>query len=253
MDTRNAEIETLIPDPRRTEGTIQPVEIGFIGLATDAVGGEDLAEHLGRGIRLQPTRVAVDAELTPETLADMGPRLEHAAGLLLPARSLSAIVYSCTSGTIAIGREAVTEAITKGRLAAAPRSREALSPAPVIEPVGAVLAALAVRGARRISMVMPYRVDTAAMVAAHFEGAGLVLDRVVTLGCPGDREINALTRAQLSQAAHEARHPASEAVFICCTGLATAGLAAPLSRALALPVVTSNGALAHAVRRRLAV
>ena len=76
----------------------------------------------------------------------MGPKLAAATRLLTPERRLDVIAYSCTSGTVAIGDEAVTEQIRAG-------SRLDV---PVITPITSALAGFELLRVDRISLLTPY-------------------------------------------------------------------------------------------------
>ena len=88
--------------------------IGLIALDSDVVTEQDFHRMLPEGVMFYTTRVQTHHPLTVENLRKMGPKLAAATRLLTPERRLDVIAYSCTSGTVAIGDEAVTEQIRAG-------------------------------------------------------------------------------------------------------------------------------------------
>jgi len=217
-------------DPRGSD----PLTLGLIALSVDRACLGDCSRWLApfADVASFSTRIAMSAHTTPETLRAMGDHLEYAAALLVPGTRLDAVAFACTSGSVAIGIDRVREAIGVGRPGV-----------PVITPMTAGVSALRALGARRISLLVPYEIPTAEIVADYFAGEGIGLDRCTTFNLAGDPQMNALTTDQLTAAGRAAMHPASDALFISCTGLATASVVEPLEAALGKPVVTSNQAM----------
>jgi maleate isomerase len=184
------------------------------------------------------TRVPMATLATPATLAAMGAHLEAAAKLLVPGSRLDVIGFSCTSGTVAIGCHEVTQAIRRARPGIA-----------VSTPIEAGAEGLRQLGCRRISLLAPYRPETADLVSGFFEDQGFAIDRKATFDLDGDPDMNRVSPEALIAAGRRIVHADSDALFISCTGLRTAPIVAALEKAVGRPVVTSNQALAwHALR-----
>jgi maleate isomerase len=208
--------------------------VGLLVLSTDhtsetdfrrLVASEERAVYVGRVAYANPT--------TPENLRRMAPRLTEAAGLILPDEPIDALCFSCTSASVVIGDAAVAAAL------------EAAKPGvPVVTPPLAAAAGLAALGVRRISVLTPYTIETSTPMAGYFAEKGFGIDRFVCLGLDDDREMARITPETLIAAAREATHPDSEALFVSCTALRAAAIAAELERAVGKPVVTSNLATA---------
>jgi maleate isomerase len=124
---------------------------------------------------------------------------------------------------------------------------------PVTTPIDAGLAALQLLGCRRISVLAPYLVATADLIAEFFEANGIEVVRRATCALDGDPEMNRVSAACLSEAGRRFLDPAADALFISCTGLRTRGMVEALERDLGKPVVTSNQALAWASLRAAGV
>jgi maleate isomerase len=213
--------------------------IGLLALSTDRAGAFDTEEFLrAKGVAVFSTRIPMAPLATPETLAAMAGYLSDAARLLVPGSRLDVVGFSCTSGTVAIGIDRVHEAIHAAR----PEVQ-------VTTPIEAGYEALRQLGAERISLVVPYLVETADLVGAFFEQKGIHILQRATFELDGDPDMNRLSPEALIEATIATDTPDSEAVFISCTGLRTAPIISVLEQRLGKPVVTSNQALAwHALR-----
>ena len=71
-----------------------------------------------------------------------------------------------------------------------------------------------------------------------------VVGDVATFDLGGDPEMNRVSPGVLAKGARAVDDPASEAIFISCTGLRTAAIVEAIEKELGKPVVTSNQALA---------
>ena len=210
--------------------------IGLILLSTDHSTEADYARLVtGPRIGLFATRVEYANPVTSENLRRMEPRLGAAAALLLPDEPLDAICFSCTSASVAIGDAAVEAAIAAAKPGV-----------PIVTPPSAAVRALAQFGARRISLLTPYTVETTAGMADYFEARGFDLASVTCLGLEDDREMARIAPASLIEAAVAATNPQAEALFVSCTALRSALIVADVEARIGRPVVTSNEATAWA-------
>jgi maleate isomerase len=232
MDTASDRWERLSPE--FDHGVGERASIGLLALATDRIGTLDTEAFLAApGVAMFSTRVQSSPVATPESLAKLGDHLEAGTRLLVPGSRLDVIGFSCTSGTVAVGVTAVRAAVWRARPGIA-----------VATPIEAGAKALKTLGARRISLLVPYLPRTADLVAGHFEAEGLIITRRATFDLGGDPEMNRLSPGALARAARAIDDPATEAVFISCTGLRTAPIVVALEQEIGKPVVTSNQALA---------
>jgi maleate isomerase len=214
----------------------RPVEkrIGLVILATDHTTEPDFQRMVAsERIALYTARVAYANPTTPDNLRLMQPRLSDAASLILPGEALDAICYSCTSASVVMGDEIVEAAI-----------RAAKPNVPVITPPGAVRHALHTLGIRRISVLTPYTVETSTPMADYFRRQGYEIASFSCLGLDDDREMARIAPSSLIAAAREAVASDAEALFISCTALRSAAIAAEIERVIGIPVITSNLATA---------
>lgn len=216
-----------------------PHRVGVIALSTDHTMEVDYARILvPQGIGVYTTRVEFVNPVAPETLRAMEPRLAAAAELILPDQELDAIVFGCTSASVCIGDEAVRAQVNRGKPGC-----------PVVTPVSAAIAGMHRIGARRISVLTPYLVETSAPMAGVFEAAGFGIDRFTCLNMPDDRDMARIALDDLVEMAREAADPSSEALFISCTAVRAAGIIDRLEAATGLPVLSSNYATAWNLAR----
>ncbi len=224
--------------PTQLEERPLAARIGLIILATDHTTEPDfraLVANDATGVYV--SRIHYANPVTPENLAAMHPELTRAAGLILPDEPVDAIMYSCMSASVVIGDTAVTAAIQAGK----PGVR-------VVTPAAASVEGLMALGARRISLLTPYSVQTTRPVGAYFERAGFDLDRLVCLGLQDDREMARISTEEIIEQARVATDPRSDALFISCTAVRAARIAPAIEAAIGKPVVSSNLATAWACR-----
>ncbi|PRD44926.1 ectoine utilization protein EutA [Phyllobacterium phragmitis] len=219
----------------------RPIEkrIGLIILATDHTTEPDFRRMVASDrIALYTARIAYANPTTSENLRRMQPELTRAASLILPDEKLDAICYSCTSASVVIGDRQIQAAIW----AAKPGI-------PVITPTLAAIKALYAVGARRISILTPYTIGTSAPMADYFAASGFDIARFTCFGLEDDRQMARISPASLVAAAREAMAGDADALFISCTALRAAGVAAEIERIIGKPVITSNLATSWAALR----
>jgi maleate isomerase len=207
----------------------------MIGLSTDRIGVWDTERYLEAvpGVAVFSTRIPMSPVATPETLAAMQQHLTSAAALLVPGSRLDVVGFSCTSGTVAIGLENVRSAIHAVR----PEAK-------VSTPIEAGAKALRALKVKRVSLLTPYRVETASLISRYFLEAGFAIDRCATFGLDGDIQMNRVSGDSLVAAASACLSESSDALFISCTGLHTSTFIDRIEQTLQRPVVTSNQAIA---------
>jgi maleate isomerase len=213
-----------------------PVEkrVGLIILATDHTTEPDFARMVASPrIGVYVARVAYANPTTPENLRAMQPALSEAAALLLPDEPLDAICYSCTSASVVIGDVEIERAIATGKPGVS-----------VVTPPAAAVNGLKALGARRISVLTPYTVETSRPMADYFAERGFDIASFTCLGFDDDRKMARIAPDSLVEAAKQAMAPDAEALFVSCTALRSASVAARIEDAIGRPVVTSNQATA---------
>lgn len=221
---------------RRPSLDPRPVErrVGLVALATDHTSEPDFRRMVAsERIGVYVARIAYANPTTPENLRRMQPALTEGAALILPGEPLDAICYSCTSASVVIGDEAVSAAL-----------QTAKPDAPVVTPTLAAVRALVAAGARRISILTPYTVETSLPMADYFAAKGFEIDAFTCLGLEDDREMARIKPDEIVAFATAATMATSDALFISCTALRAAAVAPRIEERIGRPVVTSNLATA---------
>lgn len=206
--------------------------IGLIALATDLNSEADLRRMLPSDVDLYCNRVRHANPMSLAALSLIEQEIARAGQDLLPGLSLDVMVFGCTSGTLAMG-----EAQTLALLAHSHSSRYQTTP------VTASLAALAHLGARRVSILTPYRADVNRALGEYYASLGLDVLNVSGLDMDDDYAMTALSPKLIVEAGLRAMAPEAEALFISCTALRASLAVRQLEAALDRPVITSNQAI----------
>ena len=226
--TVNYELEDIAPGGR----------IGLVALATDYNSETDLRRILPAGVDMFTNRVLNANPVTLENLRAMSGDITRAAGGLLPGKGVDVVIFGCTSGTAAIGEDRLADLIG------------ATQPGiPCTNPITAARTAFGALGAKRISILTPYTEPVNDALADQFRAAGLEVLNIAGFGMDDDIEMTGLPVSAIVGAALEVRHRQADALFISCTAIRAALAVETLEEGLAIPVVTSNQALAwHSLR-----
>ena len=227
--------------PTRPPLDARPLEkrVGLIILSTDHTTEPDFRRMVASDrIGVYVVRIAYANPVTPENLRAMQPSLTAGTDLMLPGEELDAICYSCTSASVVIGDAEIEAAIRRAKPGAA-----------VVTPTMAAVRALNAFGAKKISVLTPYTVETSRPMAEYFAGQGFEIASFTCLGFDDDREMARIAPESLVGLAREAMAAQADALFISCTALRAALAAPAIEVAIGRPVVTSNQATAWACLR----
>lgn len=182
------------------------------------------------GTALYVTRVPSDAEVTRETLAQMGPMLTGSAALLPPSLAFDAVGYGCTSGTSVIGVEAVEAAIRAGT-----------QTAHVTNPLSALIAACRALQVTRLGFLSPYIAEVSAGLRGALADQGIACTALGTFNEAQEARVARIDPASIRAAALDLmQNAAADAVFMSCTNLRTLSIINDLEGDLDLPVLSSN-------------
>ncbi len=207
--------------------------IGVISLATDFNIKTDLQRIYPDDVAFFTSRVKNVNPLTIENLRTMAPGISTTADTILPGVELDAIIYACTSGTIAIGVGRVAELINEVRPGV-----------PVTNPVTAALSAFECFGAKKISILTPYTEAVNQEVAQFFTSQGYEVLSIAGFGFEDDTAMTYITPQDITDAAIASCDPRAELLFISCTALRASLVLDKIEQHLGIPVVSSNQALA---------
>lgn len=215
--------------------------LGLIVLATDFTIEHEWRAILAElpGVALYESRILNDAQITPETLRAMEPRIAAATDVILPGAALDVVAYGCTSASMAIGEEKVFE-----------RIREARPGVKCTTPITAAFAAFRALGAKRIGVLTPYRADVNRIVADYIRARGFEVPVFGSFNEQDDSVVASITPASIRRGVETILARAKvDAVFVSCTSVRLAESASAIEREIGVPVTSSNHAMAwHALR-----
>ena len=235
------EFVSLTGLPFEVDGGIAArARIGVIVLASDhTVEHEFRAVMDLPGVAFYEARIANDPSITPETLRAMEGRIAGTASLILPGVPLDVVCYGCTSASMVIGEERVFELVRQAR----PEAR-------VTTPITGAFAAFRALGVRRIGVLTPYRDDINRFMRDYIQARGFDVPVFGSFNEENDNRVACISPASIRTALLEiGRRDSVDAVFVSCTSLRLAEVAAEVEAELGKPVTSSNHAMAwHALR-----
>lgn len=223
------------PLPQRGVGVVAPFDFA-------------LDRELWRWV---PDEVSLHLTRTPfvpvEVSLDMARIVSEHETLREVVRALHAVqpeslAYACTSGSFVgglAGERAMTAAMSQA-------SGVAL---PAVTTSGALLAALAEIGARRVAVVTPYTRSVTDSLEAFLREAGIAVTGRAYLGLT--RRIWQVPYRDVVDMARSAVVGAADALFISCTNLPTYDVIPQLEAELRLPVLSANQVTMWEALRRI--
>lgn len=215
--------------------------LGLLVLATDfTIEHEWRAIMSGlEGVALYESRILNDAQITPETLRAMEPRIAAATDVILPGSPLDVVAYGCTSAAMAIGEEKVFA-----------RIREVRPEARCTTPITGAFAAFRALGAKRIGVLTPYRADVNRIVADYIRARGFEVPVFGSFNEQDDGVVSRITPASVKRGVQAILSRATvDAVFVSCTSVRLAEAARQIEAETGVPITSSNHAMAwHALR-----
>ncbi|MES0880842.1 maleate cis-trans isomerase family protein [Roseibium sp. SCP14] len=210
--------------------------IGVIALANDQVIERDLSRLLPEEVLTYTTRIAFGGRCTLADLAQMAPIVSDAARLLNPEVELDAVVFGCTSGTLAIG---------PGKIKA---SVQGICPtAQVINPVDAACSAFERLGVKRLNLVTPYEPELAGHVAEAFALRGFEILHRFDFGLEDSSDISRVKPEAILAAATSLPDSDAEATFISCTDFQSLTVLQEIEEITGHPAISSNQAVVWSV------
>ena len=207
--------------------------IGLLALSNDLATERDFTNMADSDdISIFVSRVPNAEICSVENLMAMKPELTRSASLLIPGSRLDAVAYSCTSGTVVLGYDAVARQI------------HAVRPGiPVITPITAAVAALNRINARRIAVLTPYTDDVNAPIAGYLKNSGFEIAAFHSFLLADNDAMAKIPPKAIYHAALEADSRQADALFISCTAIRAVDVVDSIERSIGIPVVTANQAL----------
>ena len=228
--------------PVMDAGRHHRAKLGFILMSTDPSAEGDFKDMAPEGVAVYVTRLKTDDHTTNETLSRHIDHMADAASRIQPEAEPDVVSYSCTSGSIVIGKERVMEEIRKG----APWARPMCL-------VQGVLDALNELGAKKLVVGTPY-LDEINTAEAEFllEHGFEVLD-IQGLNIASGWDMGLVTPSYWRDFAIEIDQPDADAIFLSCGGIRALEAVDEIEKATGKPVITSNQAQMWSCLRRAGI
>lgn len=230
-----------MPLPYETDdGAARRAALGLIVLQVDETIEADFRRLTALdGVRLYQSRIPSGADLTTDTIADMGETLPAAAALLPGSAGLDVIGYACTSGAATLGEERVEALI-----------RNAHPGVRVTTPLTALKAACRALGIRRLGLVSPYVAAVSETLRGALEAGGIAVTAFGSFEQKEEWLVARIAPASVLAALAEVGAGAEcDAVFASCTNLRAVEVLKEAERILGKPALASNQVLAwHMLR-----
>lgn len=224
------------------EGRHPRAALGFILMSTDPAAEADFFKMAPEGVAVHITRLKTDDYTTNETLARHIDYMAEAASRLQPEAKPDVISYTCTSGSIVNGEEAVMREIKKGAPYTIPMTL-----------VTAVVDALHALDAKKIVVGTPY-IDEINLAEAEFlYNKGFEVLDIQGLNIVDGIEMGKVTPAYWKKFALELDRPDADVIFLSCSGIRALDVVEEIEAIVNKPVITSNQAQMWGCLRRAGV
>ena len=235
-------VQSKTRTPEMDAGRHHRARLGFILMSTDPSAEGDFKDMAPEGVAVYITRLKTDDHTTNETLARHIDHMADAASRLQPEAKPDVVSYSCTSGSIVIGKERVMDEIRKG----APWARPMCL-------VQGVLDALAEIGAKKLVVGTPYLDEINTSEAEFLVQHGYDVLDIQGLNIASGWDMGLVTPAYWKKFAIEIDRPDADAIFLSCGGIRALEAAEEIEQAIGKPVITSNQAQFWSCLRRAGI
>ena len=237
--------QTIQSKPRTPEmdaGRHHRAKLGFILMSTDPSAEGDFKDMAPEGGAVYVPRLKPDAPTTNEPLSRHIEHMADAASRIQPEAKPDVISYSCTSGSIVIGKDRVMSEIKKG--------------APWAQPmclVQGVLDALNELGAKKLVVGTPYLDEINTAEAEFLLEQGFDVLDIQGLNIASGWDMGLVTPAYWAKFAKEIDQPDADAIFLSCGGIRSLEAVDEIEQATGKPVITSNQAQMWSCLRRAGI
>jgi len=208
-------------------------KIGLVALSSDFSIEKDFNSiFLNLPIDLFVNRLPFYNPLTNKNLIKMTERLTEVTENILPNQTLDTVAYGCTSGTIAVGIDKITDKI-----------RLAKPNCKVTTPITSAVNALKQLSLRKISVFTPYPQPINEKVINYFENEGFDIQSFASFNLESDLDIGKIDPKYLLETLSKMDMVNAEALFISCTALPALEIIQKLENKIKKIVLSSNQVL----------
>ncbi|MDB3891630.1 Asp/Glu racemase [Alphaproteobacteria bacterium] len=214
-------------------------QMGLVTLETDLTIEDELRFFISGApplsLSLLHSRIAMDDEVSADTLTRMEGRFAGTLALFPPGHDFDVIGYGCTSASLLIGEDRVQDLIKAHTKAAH-----------VTTPITAAKRALTTLGAQKIGYMAPYVSAISQQMCTKFTADGFPVMGAATFGEGRDSIVGRIAPDAILDAITSLANdtPDIEAIFVSCTSLKCASIIEAAEARLGIPVISSNSAMA---------
>jgi len=207
---------------------------GLIVLQTDEVVESEVRHWLPDNVTLYHTRIPNQDSITEHTVLEMRDQIPAVCRLLPQYAPIKVVAYCCTSGATVIGESVVEKAV-----------QQIYPDALVTNPITAIKAYLQHLNITNIGLLTPYIPSVTQAMSSHLTEHGFTICSEASFYEEHDFNVCRISCESIEQAvASVAAQAPCDAIFASCTNLRTQTILDKLCKAHAVPVVSSNAALA---------
>ena len=207
--------------------------IGVITLSTDFTIEQDFRKICHNlPVDIFFNRIPFINPLNHENYLKMADHIPEVSEQILPGQKIDVIAYGCTSGTIAIGEDNVSNQVKKSK----PESK-------VTTPITAAIKAFKKLNLKNIAVLTPYPKDVNETVFDYLSKNQLTVDSFNSFNLNYDSEIAKVTPDSLIQTISSIDLAEIDCLFVSCTALKILDLIEDLEENLKTNIISSNQAI----------
>ena len=212
--------------------TLNP-RIGVITLSTDFTIEQDFRKIChGLNLDLFFNRIPFSNPLNHENYVKMAKNIPEVTEQILPNQSIDVIAYGCTSGTIAVGEDYITDQVHK-------KKPDSL----VTTPITAALKAFKELKFKKIAVLTPYPKEVNLTVFNYLKKNNIEIDSFSSFNLDYDSEIAQVSLESLLEEIAKINLDNVDGLFVSCTALKIVEILEKVEKKLKTTVVSSNQAI----------
>ena len=207
--------------------------IGVITLSTDFTIEQDfrkICHNLPLDIFFN--RIPFINPLTHENYLRMADHIPEISKQILPGQKIDVIAYGCTSGTIAIGEDIISNQVHKTK-----------PEATVTTPITAALKAFNTLNLKNIAVLTPYPKEVNLTVYNYLKENNLEIDSFNSFNLNYDSEIAQVSLDSLMDQISKINLSQVDGLFVSCTALKIVDIIDKVENELNTKVISSNQAI----------
>ena len=208
-------------------------KIGLIALSTDHTIEKDFKNVcLNLPVNIFVNRIPFKNPMNKKNYLKMTSCIEEVTNNILPGEKIDTIAYGCTSGTIAIGEDKITEKIHLAK----PKCY-------VTTPITATIKAINKLNIKKIAVFTPYPEIVNKTILNYFLQAGIEITNFGSYNLDSDLEVGKISSKLLIQTIKKMNIKNAEAIFVSCTALPILEVVDEIEKILPIPILSSNQVL----------